>query len=118
MTRQEARERAELMLAYADGATVELGGSGSDGVWVEIEHPAFDSTGRYRVKPDPPPRRLLRREDIELGKTVFNIQATGTTALATAVARDGVFLGRNFYTWQELFSECINPDGSPCTMPA
>lgn len=51
MTRDEARAMAALMLDYANGKTVQ---KYYDGVWSDLDQPAFQSTpSDYRIKPEP-----------------------------------------------------------------
>lgn len=51
MTRDEARAMAALMLAYADGKTVQqLSHQG----WLDLSNPAFQAhLSHYRIKPEP-----------------------------------------------------------------
>lgn len=49
MTRDEARKRAQIMLAYADGAEVQ--GRGSCGNWLDLPSPDFYADIEYRIKP-------------------------------------------------------------------
>ena len=55
MTREEARAKAEIMLAYADGKTIQHGEPGEND-WEDMTDgvPSFsDKTERYRIKPEP-----------------------------------------------------------------
>lgn len=50
MTREEARQRAEIMLAYANGKEIEFYDD-EDKKWVSIDDPSFDNcVDYYRVK--------------------------------------------------------------------
>ena len=52
---QEAKRKAEVMLAFAEGKEIEF--KGSEDIWEEIEFPiwAWDSAN-YRIKPSEPRR--------------------------------------------------------------
>lgn len=51
MTRDEARDMAALMLAYADGKTVQIR---IDKRWVDMSDMSFQSPpSYYRIKPEP-----------------------------------------------------------------
>ena len=66
MTREEAREAAEVMLAYADGKKMEYKSRGSD-KWEEIEDfalPNFNwNNYEYRIKPEPTYRPFKDKEE-------------------------------------------------------
>ena len=50
MNREQARELAKVMQAYADGKEVQcLEMSG----WRDVPHPSFDSFYQWRIKPEP-----------------------------------------------------------------
>ena len=52
MTREESRKAAEVMLAYADGKDLQIGGQGSN-EWVDVTIPVFNwELNSYRVKPE------------------------------------------------------------------
>ena len=52
MTRDEAREFARIVQAYADGSVIQC--FHSDGQWYEVKDPRFDkAVERYRIKPEP-----------------------------------------------------------------
>lgn len=51
MTREEAKNMAAIMLAYADGKTIQF--IGLDKKWKDIENPSFKGlSSHYRVKPE------------------------------------------------------------------
>lgn len=49
MDRETARKRAQVMLAYADGADIEFFNK-MTGQWEYVNPPLFDSTVEYRIK--------------------------------------------------------------------
>lgn len=63
MTRDEARKAAEVMLAYADGKTIEYCQMGDD-MWLPATTPIFawDSTD-YRIKKEPSYRPFKSKEE-------------------------------------------------------
>ncbi len=51
MTREEAKRKAEVMLAYAEGKTIQV--IDCSGTWGDAANPLFDwSSRQYRVKPN------------------------------------------------------------------
>lgn len=65
-------KHADLIIAWANGAQIE--GLAHQGVWAIIEHPAWDGTVEYRIKPEPKP------DDVLLAWVVYN----GTTSIFMA----------------------------------
>lgn len=63
MTREEARKRAKIMLAYANGKEIEFYND-EDKEWKQIDDPAFDChIDRYRVKQEPKYRPFTNNEE-------------------------------------------------------
>ena len=50
MNRQRARELLPIIQAFADGKTID---SNSFGTWHTDEDPDFESSVRFRIKPEP-----------------------------------------------------------------
>lgn len=51
MTREEAKNMAAIMQAYADGKTIQF--LGIDGEWIDMKNPLFRTrSSYYRVKPE------------------------------------------------------------------
>lgn len=68
MTRLEARQAAEVMMAYADGKEIEFNNSS---YWEEAAYPVFDwCHNKYRVKSEPKYRPFKTKEECwkEMGK--------------------------------------------------
>lgn len=60
MNREDARKYAEIMMAYANGADVEIYDGGE---WTSIIDPLFDFLNcTYRIKPEPKKRFMTRNE--------------------------------------------------------
>ena len=49
MTRETAKQNLEVIIAYANGETIQY--SDSLGEWKDADSPSFVQQGRYRVKP-------------------------------------------------------------------
>ena len=63
MTREEARKKAEIMLAYADGKEIEYRDS-FESEWTSIDDPAFDfHADCYRIKREPKYRPFKDSEE-------------------------------------------------------
>lgn len=66
MTREEARQAAEVMMAYAEGKEIELNGRSSCGcqMWKETSDPTFNWYDfMYRTKTKPKYRAFKTREE-------------------------------------------------------
>ena len=66
MTREEARQAAEVMMAYAEGKEIELNGRSSCGcqMWKETSDPTFNWYDfMYRTKTKPKYRPFKTREE-------------------------------------------------------
>ena len=66
MTREEARQAAEVMMAYAEGKEIELNGRSSCGcqMWEETSDPTFNWYDfMYRTKTKPKYRPFKTREE-------------------------------------------------------
>ena len=66
MTREEARQAAEVMMAYAEGKEIELNGRSSCGcqMWEETSDPTFNWYDfMYRTKTKPKYRHFKTREE-------------------------------------------------------
>lgn len=71
MTREKAREYAEIMMAYANGADVEIYNGGE---WVSIIDPDFlFKQNKYRIKPETKKRLMTREEAIYLSTTTLGM---------------------------------------------
>lgn len=51
MTRDEAREIAKVVQAYADGKAIQY--DCGNGVWRDMQNPSFVDPKEYRIKPEP-----------------------------------------------------------------
>ena len=71
MNREDARKYAEIMMAYANGADVEIY---NDFAWVSVIDPLFDFLScTYRIKPKPKKRLMTREEAIYLSTTILGM---------------------------------------------
>lgn len=71
MTREDARKYAEIMMAYASGADVEIYDGGE---WTSIIDPLFDFLNcTYRIKSEPKKRLMTREEAIYLSTTTLGM---------------------------------------------
>lgn len=73
MNREEAKERAEIMIAYANGAKIEFFSRLHNG-WTEVlGEPTFDVSDTYRIKPELKKRLMTREEAIYLSTTTLGM---------------------------------------------
>lgn len=66
MTREEIKEAAKVMEAYADGAEIQYSHKGRNFWinWINISSPSFDwQTFDYRIKPEPKYRPFRTQEE-------------------------------------------------------
>ena len=130
MNRSEAREAAEVMLAYADGKEIEFTGLDEE-VWVDVDKPAFNwynNISRYRIKPEQKYRPFKNSEECwqEMQKhTPFGwIQDKDNSSFKQyilSVDKDGVMIsdyddGTMFLTYESLLGFCTFVDGTPLGM--
>ena len=64
MNREEAKKRAEVMLAYAEGKMIQY--SLDDILWVDTDEPQFASDTHYRIKPEPAEAWIIYDRDGEM----------------------------------------------------
>lgn len=55
MTREDAKRKAEVMMAYAEGKSIQV--KDHFGIWEDAANPLFDWNKQYRVKPSLVPYR-------------------------------------------------------------
>ena len=127
MNRSEAREAAEVMLAYADGKEIEFTGLDEE-VWADVDSPAFNwynNFSRYRIKPEPKYRPFKDAEECwqEMQKhTPFGwIQDKDNSSFKQyilSVDREGVMIsdyddGTVLLKYESLLGFCTFVDGTP-----
>ena len=62
MTREEIKEAAKVMEAYADGKKVQK--QDINGLWIDCDNPMFDwASFNYRIKPEPKYRPFKSQEE-------------------------------------------------------
>ena len=62
MTREEIKEAAKVMEAYADGKKVQK--QDINGLWIDCDNPMFDwASFNYRIKPEPKYRPFKTQEE-------------------------------------------------------
>lgn len=62
MTREEVKEAAKVMEAYADGKKVQK--QDINGLWIDCDNPMFDwASFNYRIKPGPKYRPFKSQEE-------------------------------------------------------
>lgn len=128
MDREEARRRAETMIAFANGSDVQFY-NGVTKQWEDIrpECVLFESTAEYRVKPEPKCRPFKTQEEcwnemlkhqpfgylryMEVNKIV---QITGMETASNGELRIDLSINRHmYYTTIGLFEVYTFTDGAP-----
>lgn len=111
MTREETRKRAEVMLAYAEGKTIEASPKGQS-KWYEFDGEPNFYWGRYdyRVKPEPTYRPFKDKE--ECWAEMQKHQPFGWVInKSTKAYQSIVILGESGY--EHLFQHLAFVDGTP-----
>ena len=102
MTREEAKRRAELYSALANGKTIQIQSS-VNGEWIDVQNNSLlcidDGRFMYRVKPDPKFRPFRTQEDC--WQEMLKHQPFGWLK----TKKDGryCFIGEH-YSFQEMFT--------------
>ena len=115
MTQDEARERAEIMLAYANGSEVQYW-HGGNGKWDDVHgEPSFNRSDTYRVKPRAKLRPWTPQEAI--GKVV--VEKGGVIASMIVRVRTDhdichIHGTGDVSSARQLLRDYIQLDGSPC----
>ena len=124
MDRKEARRRAEIMMAFANGSDVQFY-NGVTKQWEDIrpECVLFESTTKYRVKPESKYRPFKTQEECwnEMLKHqpfgwVKNIETGDLCNISNIYESEGcskVFLDTCAYTFSSLLNEFTFIDGTP-----
>lgn len=122
MTREETRQAAEVLLAYANGKRIESAIKGGDG-WSVNENPHWDfETYEYRIAPDQEELKMKHYrpytmeefvEDMAIHEPLIKIEdaVRKQYVLPTCITTNGVVLNKKlveydtlatmFYCWQD-----------------
>ncbi len=112
MTKEDARKRAEIMLAYANGAEIEVR-MGMNDSWTTLYTPAFEQSNllEYRIKPEKK-YRPWKPEEVPVGAMIHWNSSTKHTYLIYSHYSDegkvGIFKrdGIKTYEYETLFKYC------------
>ena len=111
MTREKARKYAEIMMAYANGADVEIY---NGCIWTQLNNPDFVfKLNEYRIKPEPKKRYMTRNEVLRFVTNTMGIIARDVYSMSCpANARDYAEYEDNpgYYEWAYAN---FNAEGEP-----
>ena len=121
MTREEAKRRAELYLALADGKTIQV--LSCKGEWIDIKTDELDylkNYYKYRIKPEPKYRPFESQEECwneMLKHQPFGwVRSKKCNALlwnVTSINKDDITIICDYYKFHRAF-ECFEfTDGTP-----
>ena len=110
MTKDEAKERAKLMLAWVNGAEVQYFSHSSE-KWCDVSMPNFNPGDIYRIKPKKT-LKLLDYSDDLCGKVVI-AKSDGEKCLITGQRTESVVLFC-VTSYADLYNNYVFADGSPC----
>lgn len=119
MTREEAKKKAEIMLAYAEGKEIQWRRGGE---WEDLENPGFGcNTDNYRIKPEPHYRPFKNAEEVmeaikEHGSWVNWKDGSGSNLIVCLSAKaPSLWLGTasEAITFDEAFCDVVFTDGTP-----
>lgn len=116
MTKEEAKRRADIMLAYAKGETIEFLDS-MNGTWIQLDNPSFNFEAcEYRVvnnETNYRPFKNAAEAFSEAKKHGFWFKQGGAYRYITDIDKD-IICTLQRYTFSR-FSEFIwADDGTPC----
>lgn len=119
MDRESARKAAEIMLAYADGKTIEVINPDNDSPWAINNNPSFNwITYDYRIKPEPKYRpfkgseecwqEMKNHEPFGWVKTPLKYKTIDAIGTEVYVAYEG-----RSHTFEEAYDKFTFADGTP-----
>ena len=122
MTREEAKRRAELYLALAEGKTIQV--QNSDGTWEDIKMEMLNhlyENYKYRIKSEPKYRPFKTQE--ECWQEMLKHQSLGWVRYDDSIiaiqniAPEGITVNNGIKTSNFYFEECLMNmkfvDGTP-----
>ena len=119
MTREEIKEAAKVMEAYADGKKVQK--QDINGLWIDCDNPMFDwASFNYRIKPGPKYRPFKSQEECweEMHKHpdfgwVRRKKCNALLWNVTSINKDDITIICDYYKFHRAF-ECFEfTDGAP-----
>lgn len=115
MTREEAKELAKVMLAWADGATVQYQRENT-GKWVDVfnNDPTWAAdVNTYRIKPEPE-LRPWTRDEVPVGEVVRH-KDSGNRYVIESARHNGAKVDCAVWLYKNLLERfTMDKDGSPC----
>lgn len=120
MTRDRIKELLPVIMAFAEGKTIEIKNSKNE--WNEMDDPYFDGDPKaYRIKSEPKYRPFKNAEECwkEMQKheypgwVKFKDRTRNGYIHLMAMRNDGIFFNSLVVTFKETFENYIFIDGSP-----
>ena len=118
MTREEVKAKLPIILAFAEGKTIQIK---SKDKWADLEEPDFRcSPDKYRIKPEPKYRPFKSRE--ECWQEMHNHSDfgwltridTGNFERIKSVCQETIeFVVTTAYLYEDAFKYYKFPDGTP-----
>lgn len=118
MTREEIKEAAKVMEAYADGKKVQK--QDINGLWIDCDNPMFDwASFNYRIKPGPKYRPFKNQEECwnEMHKHsnigwIIN-KSTKSIYHINVICHDEICLDETSLNYYEVLAHYEFLDGTP-----
>ena len=120
MTREEAKRRAELYSALAEGKTIQI--LNMEGNWVDVEVKKLNyipETLKFRIKPEPKYRPFKTQEECwqEMMKHQpfgwIKSKITKQIYCIGVVAEEEMYCFNDFWNYQDAFEQFTFIDGTP-----
>ena len=118
MTREEIKEAAKVMEAYADGKKVQK--QDINGLWIDCDNPMFDwASFNYRIKPGPKYRPFKSQE--ECWNEMLKHQPFGWVKeiscemlyLINGISNDSIVIMEDINSFKEAMNIYEFKDGTP-----
>lgn len=122
MTREEAKKMLPILVAFAEGKTIQSRCiKGDKSLWYDDEDPSFDDDFEYRIKPESEYRPFKDAEECwqemqnhqPFGFVKFKDTESGYYML-TGIARGvGVGINDSLFSYDRVFDDYTFADGLP-----
>ena len=122
MTREEAKKMLPILVAFAEGKTIQSRCiKGDKSLWYDDEDPSFDDDFEYRIKPESEYRPFKGAEECwqemqnhqPFGFVKFKDTESGYYML-TGIARGvGVGINDSLFSYDRVFDDYTFADGLP-----
>ena len=112
MTREEAKKMLPILVAFAEGKTIQSRCiKGDKSLWYDDEDPSFDDDFEYRIKPEPKYRPFKDAE--ECWQEMQKHQPIGWTKLIGGIEYSFIIDVDDTINYSDAIKEYTFADGTP-----